>query len=246
MPKGVAEITQGLAVGLGATDRMPANSESFVELSGCLAAPEGLIAYQSKVNEDLLSLMEDAGISVEHPFPQVFRCQKKTIVLTETALYVVTEGTPWTWAKATVLDFHDQSYTYRIAPGGGAWAVVDVGDPIIAFNETNMLLIGQSSVFGEDKFLAGAMCSFRGRIMMGDFSDWNEEWAAIAQMINADSPVSFPTTVTPNLIWWSKFGADDFYWMLQPIQAVYGPIGSTLAQSLVKNGTFKYHEGASE
>jgi len=221
---------------------MPRNTQGFMELAGCRATPFGLLPPKSLAHDGIASLLAGAGITPAPPFPQVFRLKHATLVLTETETYAIDES-DWTWTNYTtsIYDMFDTTYQYVIKPGGGAWKVIDLGDLAISFNNTNVLFFSDIVLFGQDKFIFKAGCEFRGRILLGDFTDWNEEWAAVAAMVTT---WTVPSTVTPGLVWWSKFNADDFIWMFHPITAVYGPIGSTLISNVCVNGTFKYHTGS--
>ncbi len=235
-------IRQGLTQGLSRTSDAPRNSETFSALAGAKATPYGFAPYVSLPNP-LAKWMTAAGVEVSWPFPQLHRGQQATLLFGEAEVYLVDE-TEWTGTALEFHDLYDTTYTYAVQAGGGAWHIVDLGDPVLAFNDKNVLLMyAQAGVYyGQQRVTAKTGCAFRGRVLLGGFdvgegAFWNAEWQAIAELLNEHHQAG-ALAMAHNAVWWSMFGAVDVLWLFWPILALYGPAG--LGPELVGNRTLAY------
>jgi len=233
----VLEYKEGLTTGLVHSDDNPRNTQGFSVLQGVKANHYGFVPYDTIVNP-LATWMTAQGIAFAWPFPQFYRGKQLSLLMTETAVYIINE-TAWTGAvPATTFDLYSMESTYTIVSGGGAWHVIDLGSPILLVNATNVLYVTSTKLWGATQ--GGFQCGteHHGRVLVSGFeydTYSRAQWQAIADLIN-----TLDTTATLLLpqssVFWSAYGGMDIMFLLAPYLALYGPL--TITQ-LVTQSQFK-------
>ena len=230
------EYKEGLTRGLVRSDDNPRNAQGFITLRGCKANEYGFVAYDTIVNP-LAAWMVTEGLSVSWPFPQFYRGKQLSLMMTETAVYIINE-TAWTGAApASTYDFFTGEAGYTITAGGGAWHVIDLGSPIILINETHVLYVTATTMWGtiHGGFQCGA--EHHGRVFVSGFESdpySAAQWQAIADLINTLDTTT-PLTLPQTSVFWSAYGGMDILFLLVPYLAIYVPL--TITQ-LVTQGNF--------
>ena len=221
----VLEYKEGLTRGLAKSDDNPRNTQGFTVLQGCKSSQYGFVPYDTITNP-LATWMAGAAITVSWPFPQFYRGKELSLLMTETAVYIINE-TAWTGAvPATTLNLYGLDETYTIVAGGGAWQVVDFGDKVILVNEVQVLIVTSTTLWGFQNPGPRVAAEFSGRVLFTAFAvdtyAWTQ-WQAIGSLINTlntDVSLSLPT----NAVAWTAFAGFDALMLLIPYYAIYGPL----------------------
>ncbi|MBE3038366.1 MAG: hypothetical protein IMZ62_06100 [Chloroflexi bacterium] len=224
----VLEYKEGLTKGLVHSDDNPRNTQGFTVLQGVKANHYGFVPYDTIVNP-LAAWMAAQGITFAWPFPQFYRGKQLSLLMTETAVYIIDE-TAWTGAvPATTLDLFMCEGAYTITAGGGAWHVIDLGSPVILVNATNVLYVTATKLWGSAVAYFQCGCEHHGRVLVSGFETdtyARVQWHAIAHLIN-----TLDTTITLSLpqtsVFWSAYGGVDIIYLLIPYLAIYGPLTLT-------------------
>lgn len=173
-----------------------------------------------------------ANLTITWPFPQLFRGAAVTLLADRTALYSVTEGTPWT--KTAITTYNQVTEATKAITAGGAWNFIDFYNTWVLLNGTcavykmnwEGMTGGTNLVFVNDEVGVGAGCTFKGRMVLGGFSNgfFSDDWKAILEPMAAelDSGLSTALELGSNFIWWSAAGGGNLAWPLIPPAAMYG------------------------
>jgi len=224
----VLEYKEGLTKGLVHSDDNPRNTQGFTVLQGCKANQYGFVAYDTIVNP-LATWMTAEGITLAWPFPQFYRGKQLSLLMTETAVYIINE-TAWTGAvPGTTLNLFGMDETYTIVSGGGAWHVIDLGSPVILVNATNVLYVTSTKLWGSADAYFQCGAEHHGRVLVSGFETdtyGRAQWQAIGHLMN-----TLDTTITLTLpktaVFWSAYGGMDILFLLIPYLAIYGPLTIT-------------------
>lgn len=233
----VLEFREGLTRGIYESLDIPRNAQRFNRVKGCKANQYGFVPCDTITNP-LATWMTGAGITVSWPFPQFYRGKQLSLLMTETAVYIINE-TAWTGAlPATSLNVFSMDGAYTIVGGGGPWHVIDLGNHVILINDTNVLYATSTELWGTTQACFRCGAEFHGRVVLSGFETdtyARAQWQAIARLINTlDAEVTL--SLTQNSVFWSSYGGMDFLFLLMPYLAIYGPIAiSQLATQTVFN-----------
>ncbi len=188
----------------------------------------------------------NGGLTVDFPFPQMFRARKETLMFSATTLYSVNTGvTPWTRTAQDLYLSSTGSTAGASIVTGGVWDFVDLGDSWYAFNGESMVfqtgldyLLGQDAkVYSSPTPKINAACYHKGRMWLGGFETSDSEWlfsdavwddilAELKQDMGLqDNELPFGTKRPGgNFVFWSGIGGGDFpLWFSYPV--AYGQLG---------------------
>ena len=208
-------IKDGLKRGMRNSSDTDRNSERLVNCYNVKPNRYGLTAHSPISFPSALSTaISGEGLSVSHPFPQIFRGATYTLLFSETRVFTVNEST-WGLTEETIYDLSDVSTT--IASGGGAWQFADFGDSWWAFNGVTTLV--RSNVGGNTRVRADTAsptqtgCAFRGRVVWGGFDEnnyWNGDWDTFHEYLT-NQHISSPSGLSPdglrsNCVSWCSIG----------------------------------------
>ena len=102
MPVQPLDFAEYFRVGLRTDDRAPVNALGLTELVGAKPTPFGLAAYIPVQDPFASGEFAANSITVSHPFPQLFRGTKHTLLVTETEVFEVTM-TAGAWTLAPII-----------------------------------------------------------------------------------------------------------------------------------------------
>lgn len=192
------------------------------------------------------------GVTVDPPFPQVFRGRDLTLSFSSTSVSEVSTGsTPWTLSGVSVVSTNGSSGTI---PEGGPWHFVDLGPSFYAFNGAatvfrpgfSILRGSPTTTYVETSVKPQTGCEHKGRIFIGGLdkssiwnADWQEifaEWEAAAGDQNINYGQDGPG---PSWIMWSSIGGGDFpLWLFYPegnAQLNIGPTKQEVIRRIKRN-----------
>ena len=217
-------LKESLRRGLRDTDENAKNSGSLVLLLNGKPTRNGIVTHPSPIPSQLLTAIAGAGITISHPFPQLFRGSNKTILLSENAAYEVNEST---WGLSAISAYTLAGAPTTISAGGGAWEFVDVGPHWWAFNGVTTLVFatvgGYTQLYVDTTVPTQAGARFGGRLIFGGFNS-SSFWASGHNTLHqymTKFKVSPTTGLAPaglgsNFIMWSSIGGGDELAMLYP------------------------------
>ncbi len=202
-----------------------------IQLEGIIT-PTTFTPLQSPFASGYLS---GQGVTVSHPFPQLYCGQAITLLLDETKIYEVTRGTNWTISEMSTRDGYNPEDGKSIS-AGDSWHIADMGTTLALFNgscvviKTNSLSMfgGTSNLLVIDDVSVNTGCAFRGRLVMGGFDKdnfWNDAWEALARkLFDLGQGFTFPDAPDSNYVAWSQIGSDAF-WLFYPDTLIHGHLG---------------------
>lgn len=210
------------------------DSQNFVNMNG-VSVLQGL--RNTKLGfrvvptvEQLISFTgQIPAVSFNHPFPQVFRGRKQTIVADELYIYEVDES-DWTVTKLVTYDFYSQASTKGITTGG-VWQFIDFGNSWILLNGSCIVVKNNwyhaTKVFVIDTMTVTTGCRHNGIIALGGFNEsdfWTADWDVenAARLAKGTAWGYSVGGATKNAVWWSGVGGGDFLHLLDLDIAVEG------------------------
>ncbi len=214
------------------TDRIIARNSPFLsECTNMKPMPSGLVEIEGIENPFATSKYDS------WPFPQLLRGPSETLLVGETYIKSVTEGTPWTVTTVSTYDASDPTTAKVIPSDGGVWHLADFGKTWFLFNESaTVFKTGLASMFGdEDKVLVqtditvATGCSFRGRLITAGFNPanyWSVDWDALLDSWrdSLSYSVSPSNLIGSNFVMWSTIGGGDLTNLFMPARALKGTI----------------------
>lgn len=230
---------EGLRNGIRSREDNERNSDQLTVLYNAKPGRYGLVQHAPiSYPATLSSAIAGAGITVSHPFPQLFRGGSATYLFSETGVWSVNEtamltGVGTVLTALTLKKLDDTSGA--IASGGGAWQFADCGKSWWAFNGTTTVFYaevgGVWAVRVDTAFQVPTKsgCHFRGRAIFGGF-DANNYWNSVWDTNIAgwtDEYIVNPGGATiagigSNFVSWSSIGGGDVLGMLYPELMVAG------------------------
>jgi len=174
----------------------------------------------------------DGGVTVNLPFPQVFRGRDLTLMFQATTLSAVTVSTdPWTVSGITTYDPAAPTSTKAIT-SSGAWHFIDLGPSFYAFNGActvfrpgfHLFTGAATTTFVNSSVTIKTGCEYRGRVFLGGFDKaniWDTAWGDVFTEFKAEAGVDEITFDDdgpgPNWVMWSSIGGGDFpFWLMFP------------------------------
>lgn len=224
-------LREALNNGLRPVENLSRGAKFLAEchnLTPSLAGLEPFVPITIPVSEsDLLA----RGIAISHPFPQLIRGKKITLLVGETTLFEVDES-DWSFSPITTYDAYMPSNTKAITPGG-PWHFVDFYDVWFLFNgscvifKSNLHNFGilPDEVFVQDEMTIGTGAAFRGRMITGGFDsstfytdDWKHLMGEFKGMLS--DGVSAEEYIGNNFVVWTTIGGGDLFWPFYPLLAM--------------------------
>lgn len=216
--------------GIRKDHREATNQPSLLSCKGLKAlAPHGLVAPEP--------ITAPMGLTVDWPFPQLFRNQSVTLAGTRSAIYSIDETT---W-DATVLSLYDAmnpGVPKTIVAPGDDWHWAGMGPNWIATNGVStVFLTSIKSMYGlQDKVLVfdiipfQTCCDHMGRVLFGGLS--NQFWSSgmqslIGELLGGGTPTGLSQQLTSgdNWVWFSSVGGGNVLWPIYLQLMVAGVIG---------------------
>ncbi len=192
----VISLREQLINGLRPEQFAGLNAKYMKSCSGTRITPFGLLPFES------INFAPDAGdfgglgITVSHPFPQLFKGKGVTLLADETQIYLVNE-TDWTAAAITTYDIYDPA-TPKAISSGGAWQFIDFHTTWFLFNGSCQVFptkwVHDTKVFVQDDVTMNTGCDFRGRMLAGGFDSY-DIWSKGLYQLNVECVTngSFPS-----------------------------------------------------
>lgn len=220
----------GLRRGIRDNEHNEINSERLTACFNARPHRHGLIAHTPiEYPAALVASIASKGITVSHPFPQIFKGSERTLLFTETEVYSVNDTT---WAL-NILVVRDIANTVTTIPsGGGAWQFADFGGTWWAFNGIHTLFYcgvnGNFNLKIDTSVPTQTGCNFNTRAIFGGFSNtnyWNAAWMANMQGMtdNYVSPTGLDlANLGSNYVSWSSIGGGDTLSLIYPNLAIEG------------------------
>ncbi len=226
-------IKGGLRAGIRDSENGEKNTERLVTCYNAKPQRYGIVQHSPITFPGALaSAISSAGITISHPFPQLFRGMEQTLLFTETKVYSVNEST-WGLTELTLKTKAYPGSTTTIASGGGPWQFCDLGKAWFAFNGVTTVfytdISGTYEVRVDTSVPMQTGCYYKGRAIFGGFNSsnyWNSTWTSNIQSWTNDFIVN-PGGITisgigSNFVSWSSIGGGDVLGMLYPETLVEG------------------------
>ena len=244
--------------GLRPDDRMPRNSDVLTECQNVRITGVGdtltpstytPITYPSGIQ----------SVTIDFPFPQLFKGSQRTILADKTALYSITETGNWTKAAITTNNAYSVEAA-RAITSGSSWHFADFGYRTYAlFNGSctvfrtsrlSMFVGGaQDELFVEDSVTINSGCNCRGRMVLGGFNSdnfFNSGWQSINSTLFGSIVtalgITAPVNPGSNWVWWSPIGTGAFL-LFYPsdyttglVSDAYPDVDHSMLFELVKRG----------
>lgn len=224
-------IRDGLKGGLRESDENERNSERLTLCQNARPTKYGLVQhYPINFPPALQTAIASAGLSVSHPFPQLFKGKHTTYLFTETKVYSVNEST-WAITPLSLVNLAGSPAT--ISSGGGAWQFVDCHQTWYATNGVTTVfqaeVNGVTAVRVDTSVPVQTGCELRGRVLFGGFDPnnyWTSTWDAHYESWT-DNYIVPTTGVSPsgigsNFISWSSIGGGDTLGLIYPDLLIAG------------------------
>ena len=185
------------------------------------------------------------GVTIAHPFPQLFIGKEVTLLADETALFLVDMG-DWTLTAISTFDYTTPANAKSIASGGGPWHFMDFGTTWILFNGATVVFKSDWDPSGktlvDETITTFTGCAFKGQGIMAGFNAgdywstaWTDFWNALPQSTAADSGWNLVIPAPGNnWVGWSSIGGGD---LLLP-RITPATFNTGLAEQLISNGNF--------
>jgi len=187
--------------------------------------------------------MLTVGMAISHPFLQLFRGKKITLLVGETELFEVNES-DWSLNPIVTYDAYMPSIEKAIT-SGGAWHFVDFHDVWFLFNgscvifKSNLHNFGilPDEVFVQDEMTIGTGTAFRGRMLTGGFDSaayYTDDWKHLMEEFKSMLPkgVGAEEYIGNNFVVWTSIGGGDLFWPFYP----------TLAMESGEGDIFSFHK----
>lgn len=207
------------------------NIPFFTTYKGLRATPTGARPYQSIANAFSSGVLSSAGITISHPFPQLFKGKGVTLLCDQTAIFTVDESN-FTLTAITTYDVNIPANTKAIT-GDGVWQFMDFHSSWFLFNGTTQVFhvnwpidpADIAKVYAQNTITITTGDSIKGRAVMGGFDSanyWNAAWQAnwstwMSQGETWGFSLAAPDT---NWVWWSQIGGGDLTSIFLPTQVV--------------------------
>jgi len=165
-----------------------------------------------------------SSITVNWPFPQLFRGKGVTLLADKTKIYTVDESD---WGKTQITTYDAFSIAAeKSITAGSSWHFMDFYDTWMLFNgscvvfhtERYNVFGGTDRTFVQDTVTVQTGCDFRGRGLMGGFAvadfltdDWTAFWDN--WLINKPTGSTFSHTIDTNFVLWTTIGGGDLLWL---------------------------------
>lgn len=193
-------------------------------------------------------------VSVDWPFPQLFRGLETTLLLRRSAAQIVSEASNlWTTTNLTFNDAAAPASTKAIAEGG-VWHIADLGGSWFAFNGScTLFTTGLDPLFNittqkywiDDSVTIASGCAHKGRVIVGGldstlFSGTMSEILRQAQGYVEEDIITDWDDIASNYVLWGSIGGGDFpLWLFMPLSypEAYRPTYARFVERL-KRGQF--------
>tara|TARA_B100000745_G_C20152207_1_gene394990 strand:+ start:962 stop:2530 length:1569 start_codon:yes stop_codon:yes gene_type:complete len=219
-------INKPLRNGVRPEQRAFRSNDHLEALDNMVASPYGA------VSPSVLTRVLTAGLSVAHPFPQLFHLTETTLLADQASISTVNTGT---WVKTALSLAQGTSSDGTSITTGGPWHVMDFGQSWMLTNGAcvvwNMndqaVLEGMAqNTHVSNQIDINTMTAFRGRAVYAGFnpakfwtSDWEGFWEGLADDVSKSSESSVDhnlkheLTMKSNFVMWSSAGGGN---MLTP------------------------------
>lgn len=254
---------KALEIGLRAEEDALRNEQSLAACTNLCATPRRLRAFTA-LTEPFDSADYTAwGVTKTWPFPQLIRCNAKTLLMGEDTIHTIDED-DWTATAATLRKtWTTLGTTYGTITKGGRWHVADFYDRVFLFNGKCVLFEDFSrvspAVFGwmvQSAVTINTGCAHReGRMFYAGFDKANYYEAAgwesyletlLTSATGAFDGLSLGSYIDmdahgpgPNWVWWSSIGGGDVHWLFKGDTAYDG-------EDLAAAGPFNNYDTASD
>lgn len=164
-----------------------------------------------------------AGITISHPFPQVFKGREVSLLMTQTKAYTWSIGSGSPLSEISTYDGYNVGNSKSIVSGnswhftdfGGVYALFNGSCVVFKSNRLSMFTGGSNKLLVVDNVTINTGCDFRGRMILGGFSSsdfWNSSWSSyISSLFSLGFSLASPTAPGSNWVWWSQIGSGAFF-----------------------------------
>lgn len=225
-----ATTIKGMQTGLRKFFDAPVNSPGLYQLYNAVCTERGLRAWIPPGALDLTG----SGITIEPPYPQIFKGSRNVLMATDDTLYSINPAT-YGITALTLYDGYDSPAT-KVITADGVWDFIDFGSTFMLFNGTSWVYrSGHAGIVGDtDKtYIVNTPtitsgCKFRGRAVFGGFPNgaWNATWKASMQaLMQTNTGVAFNLDdIDGTYVWWTTVGGGDLFWHVYPELAMTGAL----------------------
>lgn len=213
------QIQKALAQGLRPHDDIGRNKEYLVTSQYITPFEYGLRSTRAPTNP-----FGGSMVDLTWPFPQLFRTAADTFLAYSTALYSVTEDTPWLRASSayTLYDLNNPD-TSKTISGTDLWHLARLPKGwIITNGTTTVFKLAHETMFGEpqviyaqDEVPVNSCCYSRGRVVLGGVrptillkDDWRSIFGHWLDSLPYSINVDFAAPDL-NCVYWSSIGGGD-------------------------------------
>ncbi len=229
MPHTTTSLRDFIAAGLRPDSRSENPSGIGVtQYRGMKPTPWGARPYEAITVPISGAELTANGVTIAHPFPQMFRGKGVTLLCDDTKIFTVDETT-FTLTLISTFDPVIPNNSKAIPSGGGSWQFADFHTTWFLFKSNITVFqtqwIDPAKVFAQDAVTIITGCDFRGSMIRGGFDSdfWSAAWITQFDALYPKGSVDFGFgLVQPsrNWIWWSLIGGGDFVQQFVPALAI--------------------------
>ncbi len=217
-------LVDSFKTGLRPSSKLGLNIDALTECKNAKVSHEGLIPYEKVVMPISDSTLLSKAITVEFPFPQMFKGKGVTLLATANRIFTV-DTSDWSLTELVI------SGTIT---GSGIWHFIDMYDYWFLFNGTDIVYkSNKSALTGNPTTIFAVQTPFvntgtyhKGRTFMGGFDStfWSDSWKHLLDKWEGDLPKGYTVTPTmgPNFVMWSMVGGGDTLWLFDAVYSIYG------------------------
>ncbi len=181
-------IKEQLAAGLRPDQYVGLNAKFMQECSSMRLSPFGLLPMEPVNFAMETAFLSALGVTVSHPFPQLFKGKGVTLLADEDKVYLVDEST-WIATEITTYDVYDPA-TPKSITAGGAWQFVDFHTTWFLFNGNCQVFptkwLHDTKVFVQEDVTMSTGCDYKGRMLAGGFNS-DDIWSKGLYQLNVEN-----------------------------------------------------------
>jgi len=215
---------ESLSKGLRRDFRSPRNKFSLLSCFNAKPSPYGIVAYDPVEVPISVGDLNGWGIDLEWPYPQLFKGDKYTILMTGNRAFYVNED-EWSLIEMdlynvenvnSVITPHKTGHPWSFIDCHDTWFMTNGGSIIFQTNHRTMITGGATlKVLVENNIPTEAGAYYKGRIVLGGFDPdkfWKSGWVTAWQTTDNDGETNILQRLNnlgDNFILWSSIGGGD-------------------------------------
>ena len=204
----------------------------------------GLIPYETVPDPIKSGEFSTHSITINPPFPQIFRGRNVTLVVSETKVWTVNESD---WSLTLLGDGNgkfinaedvlsattiaaDSSGLWHFADWGNNWMLVNTSASIFQSGVHKLSPDDASDVFCNNTIVIQTIAEFKGRTVIGGFTSstfWNNDWNDMFTYWKQGrtAGINIGDSIGTNYVMWGSIGGGDFpLWLMFHENAMKGNV----------------------